>query len=216
MQKIHLLIIKNKPLLDVLEELKFFYTYNVSFYKSLEKFEKENSTNLAENSIIIFDFQYFQNIKSRTMKTINPKIFLAHKNENLIKLDQLKVKNFEIIFTPFRIDDFISKIKIILSKNKFTKKSFIKIKNYFLDVNKREVSKDQTKLKLTEREVDFLMHLNKKKEPLTIDEILTDVWKYSLGTQTHTVETHVHRLRKKFLQKFNDKIIKNNKDGYYV
>ena len=65
--------------------------------------------------------------------------------------------------------------------------------------------------------VDFLIHLNKKNNPISIDDILKDVWNYSFQAETHTIETHVHRLRKKFLDHFNDKnLIKNNKKGYYI
>ena len=143
-------------------------------------------------------------------------MFLVQKSVGLSRFELLKGKDFEIIFTPFKINDFISKIKIALLKDRFSKKSFIKIKNYILDLNRREIYKNEIKLKLTEREVDLLMHLKKEKEPISINKILKDVWKYAFETQTHTVETHVHRLRKKFLEKFNDKIILNDKKGYYI
>ena len=86
-----------------------------------------------------------------------------------------------------------------------------------LDINKREITKGKSKLKLTEKEVHFLLHLKEAKKPVTIEKLLEYVWKYSFKTETHTVETHVHRLRKKFLKTFDDnKMIKNNNRGYYI
>ena len=72
-------------------------------------------------------------------------------------------------------------------------------------------------MKLTEREKDFLLFLKNSKKPQTIRNILESVWGYSRGIETHTVETHVHRLRKKFSDSFdNNNFIKNNKKGYYI
>ena len=116
---------------------------------------------------------------------------------------------------PINFNEFVSKIKISLLKNIFFEKSLIKIKDYILDVNKRQIKKNKLILKLTEREVDFLIHLNKKNNPISIDDILKDVWNYSFQAETHTIETHVHRLRKKFLGKFKDKLIQNNNNGYF-
>ena len=84
-------------------------------------------------------------------------------------------------------------------------------------MNTREIVAGENKLKLTEREKDFLLFLKNSKKPQKIKNILESVWGYSKGIETHTVETHVHRLRKKFLNYFNDKnFIKNNKKGYYI
>jgi len=89
--------------------------------------------------------------------------------------------------------------------------------NYIINLNTREIVVGQNRLKLTEREKDFLMFLKNSKEPQTIRNILESVWRYSKKMETHTVETHVHRLRKKFLDSFNDNnFIKNNKKGYYI
>ena len=84
-------------------------------------------------------------------------------------------------------------------------------------MNTREILKDQKKLKLTEREIDLLIFLNSSKEPQSIKNILELVWKYSTEMETHTVETHVHRLRKKIVDMFHDQnFIKSNKKGYYI
>ena len=86
-----------------------------------------------------------------------------------------------------------------------------------MNLNSKEIFDDQNKLKLTEREKDFLLFLKNSGQPKTIKEILKFVWGYSKEIETHTVETHVHRLRKKFFNSFNDSnFIKNNKKGYYI
>ena len=96
-------------------------------------------------------------------------------------------------------------------------KSKIDFLNYTINLNSREISNNSNKIKLTEREKDFLLFLKKSKKPQTIKNILKSVWGYSDEMETHTVETHVHRLRKKFLNHFNDDdFIKNDKKGYYI
>jgi DNA-binding response OmpR family regulator len=95
--------------------------------------------------------------------------------------------------------------------------SKVELSNYIINLNTREIIANQNKLKLTEREKDFLLFLNNSKKPQTIRNILEAVWGYSKDIETHTVETHVHRLRKKFFSTFNDSnFIKNNKKGYYI
>ena len=102
-------------------------------------------------------------------------------------------------------------------KSKFVNNSKVELLNYIINLNTKEITTGQNKLKLTEREKDFLLFLKNSKKPQTINNILESVWGYSKGIETHTVETHVYRLRKKFLDSFNDNnFIKNNKKGYYI
>ena len=128
-----------------------------------------------------------------------------------------KLQKYEIIYCPFNLKNFIEKINLAYMKSKFVIDSKVKFLNYTINLNTREISTDQNKLKLTEREKDFLLFLKNSKEPQTIRNILATVWGYSKRMETHTVETHVHRLRKKILDSFNDNnFIKNNKKGYYI
>ena len=93
----------------------------------------------------------------------------------------------------------------------------IRLNDYIIDKNERKIRKNNLELQLTERETDFLILFSKSHKPLSRDYFLKNVWKYSSESDTHTVETHIHRLRKKFSEKFKDNnFIKNNKKGYYI
>ena len=89
--------------------------------------------------------------------------------------------------------------------------------NLNLDLNDRSISDGKSKLKLTEKDIEFITYLKNSEQPVKINNLLENVWKYSKDIETHTIETHVHRLRKKFQEKFNlNDVIKNNKDGYFI
>ena len=102
-------------------------------------------------------------------------------------------------------------------KQKYNLQSNVKIGEYSLDLNSRTIFKNQKKLNLTEREIDILIFLSKQKEPQKIDTLQNKVWNYSSNLETHTVETHIYRLRKKIKDTFNDdNFIISKKDGYII
>jgi DNA-binding response OmpR family regulator len=104
-----------------------------------------------------------------------------------------------------------------MAKNEFKKNSLIKLKSYVIDKNERKIKKNDLELQLSEKETDFLILFSKSQQPITKNFVLKNVWNYSIKSETHTVETHIHRLRKKILEKFGDKdFIKNNSKGYYI
>ena len=104
-----------------------------------------------------------------------------------------------------------------LAKREFTKNSSIKIKSYLLNKNEKKLIKENNSIILTEKEVQLLEILLNKKGPVSKDDILALVWQYSSESDTHTVETHIYRLRKKISEKFFDEMfILNNKEGYYL
>ncbi len=118
---------------------------------------------------------------------------------------------------PLKINDFISVIDDLRSKRKYSDNSTIKLKNYILNKNERKLFKDSISIILTEKEVQFLELFVERKKILSKKEILERVWKYSSDTDTHTVETHVYRLRKKIKETFSDeKFILNNENGYSI
>ena len=123
----------------------------------------------------------------------------------------------EKINTPFSIFELKKKIILILAKYEYKKNSLIYLKNYIIDKNERKIKKENLELQLSEKEVNFLILFSKNKDPVSRKIVLKNVWNYSAEADTHTVETHIHRLRKKILEKFNDNnFIKNNKEGYFI
>ena len=86
-----------------------------------------------------------------------------------------------------------------------------------MDINSRELKKDKLSLKLTERETDMILFLNNSKKPVNVTTLEKEIWQHSSELETHTVETHIYRLRKKIKTQFgNDNLIKSNKDGYTI
>ena len=144
---------------------------------------------------------------------------------NLPKILIKNVKNLkntnsqvEISFKlPLNIFKFNKDITELCKKNEFKKNSLIKIKDYTLDKNERVLKKGQKILKITEKEINFICTLKNSKSPLTKKYILEKIWLYSSGTETHTIETHIYRLRQKVKNMFGDEnFIINSKDGYSI
>ena len=134
--------------------------------------------------------------------------FKSPKNNNI---------SADIINCPFQLNNFVEKINVIFLKNKFLNNSNLNILNYEINLNSKEILRDGQKLKLTEREINFILFLKNSNSPQNVKSILKSVWKYSPNLETHTVETHVHRLRKKFFSHFkDDNFIKINKKGYFI
>ena len=107
--------------------------------------------------------------------------------------------------------------KYVFQKKKFVENSSIQVKEYLLDKNEKKLNKDGSFLILTEKEVQLLELFEKNSKPISKSKILSLVWHYASDADTHTVETHIYRLRKKIADKFSDeKFIQNNKEGYYL
>ena len=106
-------------------------------------------------------------------------------------------------------------IESVAAKRKFNKNSSIEIKNYLLNKNEKKLFKDKDEITLTEKEIQLLELFLNYQKPLSKDKILSFVWNYSSDADTHTVETHIYRLRKKIKDKFSDEnFIINTKEGY--
>tara|TARA_Y100000389_G_scaffold175836_1_gene186901 strand:- start:2372 stop:2935 length:564 start_codon:yes stop_codon:yes gene_type:complete len=128
-------------------------------------------------------------------------------NKNKLQLNDL----------PIKLEKLIEKINLGILKNNFKEKSKVNIKNYLLDTNSREIFYKGKSIKLTEQEVKILLYLMKYKTPISIGRLQKDIWDYGEGLETHTVETHIHRLRKKFTDIFDDsKLILSTKNGYLI
>ena len=132
----------------------------------------------------------------------------------LIKID---LKNFDhILMLPTSVKEINNLIDRSDVKRRFNKNSSIKIKSYFLDKNEKKLRKENKFIVLTEKEIQLIELFLNSSKPISKENILQSVWNYSAEADTHTVETHIYRLRKKISEKFSDELfILNNKKGYY-
>ena len=118
---------------------------------------------------------------------------------------------------PINILKLIEKINIEFLKIQFNSQSELRVKNYTIDLNSREMLINNTKLKLTEKEINTITYLSKSEKPVNINELQQKVWSYQSDIETHTVETHIYRLRKKILNTFDDNdFIVSEKNGYQI
>ncbi len=137
---------------------------------------------------------------------------IISKNKNLDLSNQIIFKNF-----PIKIKKLIEKLNIEFLKIKFSHQSKIKIKNYMIDLNSRIISFNNDNLKLTEKEINTIIYLSNSNQPISIKELQSAVWGYQSNMETHTVETHIYRLRKKILNTFKDQnFLMSRKDGYLI
>ena len=118
---------------------------------------------------------------------------------------------------PATLKEINSIVENTAAKKEFNLNSSIIVKNYLLNKNEKKLSKSENYIILTEKEVQLIELFLNNKKPITKDNILSSVWNYASDADTHTVETHIYRLRKKIVDKFkDDEFILNNKDGYYL
>jgi len=205
-------VFENKIFFEILTELQLFSKYKIKFYKSIDLYKKNISK--TEELLIFFNIKNDEKNYEEIIKNNLPLIVV---NESKYLKNSLKSNFIEQLILPFSILDFEKKVISLLSKYKFSKSSLINLKEYTIDKNERKIKKNNQELQLTEKEIDFLILFSEHNVPLNRNFVLEKVWKYSADTDTHTIETHIHRLRKKIFVKFNDNnFIKNNEKGYYI
>ena len=196
---------------SVLEEVLRENLKHINFeIKSFKKFNEIIQDSKVKNSSILVtslkDYDLFINSKLNI-----PVLFLNFGSKKSY------TTSAEIINCPFQLNNFVERINVIFLKNKFLNNSNLNILNYEINLNSKEILRDGQKLKLTEREINFILFLKNSNSPQNIKSILKSVWNYSPNLETHTVETHVHRLRKKIFSHFkDDNFIKINKKGYFI
>ena len=166
---------------------------------------------------IDFDFNFkvdfIDNENFLNEKIINLDNYLILSNKKYFNLSNFIVLNN----LPISILKLIEKINIEFLRLQFSNQSEVKINDYTIDLNSREIIAHNTKLKLTEKEINTIIYLSKSNKAVCIDELQQIVWGYQTGIETHTVETHIYRLRKKILDVFNDnKFIVSKKNGYQI
>ena len=183
-------------------------TQNLIIYKFNSLYHILEELSLDLNFKII----YADNQNSLNTKVKNLNNYLIISNKKYSEIDQLILDNL-----PINISKLVEKINIEFLKKQFNSQSEVRINNYTVDLNAREMLTNKTKLKLTEKEINTITYLSKSKNPVSINELQEKVWSYQSDIETHTVETHIYRLRKKILNTFNDnEFIISKKNGYKI
>jgi DNA-binding response OmpR family regulator len=201
----------NKTFLEIIKEMELFLKVKAKYYENIDECITKTKLN---NQLIVF----FQNSSNgneiKKIKNESLPVILILENSTIKKSDTHLV---EYLYKPFEILEFQKKLVLINAKKKFYENSIINLKDYIIDKNERKIKKDGIELRLSEKEINFLILFSKYNSPLNRNLVLKNVWNYSPESETHTLETHIHRLRKKILKKFNDNnFIKNNEKGYYI
>ena len=182
-----LIIFRYKELFNILEEIKENFEFKLEFYEKEKELENLENNNLSDYLVI-------------TKK----------------KLSNLK-KQIIIDKSPININDLIQTLNINFLQSKFIEQSKIDLGRYNLDLNSRILNQNEKELELTEKESSILIFLKQSKDPVKIDQLQEKVWGYNSELETHTVETHVYRLRKKINDKFYDnEFILSDKKGYFL
>jgi len=176
-------------------------------FKSLYYILSELSLNLNFKIIYVDD----ENSLNNEVKNFNQYLIISDKR-------YFNTKNqFCLTNIPKSISQLIEKINIEFLKIQFNSQAELKVKNYLINLNARELLLNNIKLRLTEKEINIIIYLSKSDKPVTIEELQKKVWSYQSNIETHTVETHIYRLRKKILNTFNDsQFIFSEKNGYQI
>ena len=186
---------------------------------------------MDKQNLIIFKLNSFYNIMKELEENLNFKIFKAS-NEKILNTKKGNLKNYLIITskkidyinnqfildkTPIKISKLIERFNIQFLKVNFLEKSELSIGKYKINLNSRELIFKKNSLKLTEKETNIITFLSKSDNAVGVDQLQSQVWQYHSDLETHTVETHIYRLRKKILNTFNDNdFILSRKNGYQI
>ena len=205
-------IFGSKIFLEIINEIKLFSKFKIQYYEDLNLCVQDAE---KHNSLVIFfvrkkDISYFNKNKINNF----PSILIT---EPSVSKNMVTTELSEQLNMPFTILELEKKIISLIAKNEFKNNSLIRLNDYIINKNERKIKKRDLELRLSEKEINFLVLFSKSKGPITKNLVLKNVWNYSSKSETHTIETHIYRLRKKILKKFGDNnFIKNNTKGYYI
>ena len=194
MIKQNIFIINYDTLYEILDEIKEHFPFKILKYQNEEDFIKNCDLNTKISLLI------------------------SKSNQKLLLDKNLNEKNFfDLNNLPLPLNKLVELINIQLIKIKFNHQSKIKINGYELNLNSKFFFKDGLSLKLTEKEIEVILYLNESREKHDVLNLQKNIWSYSTEMETHTVETHIYRLRKKISNKFNDEnFILSHKNGYFI
>jgi len=206
MDTINLIILGSKNFTDILNELEFNNILNSN--NQLIHYDKKTSVKIL----------FTENLKIKDVKNFllkNEPVVLFSNQKEYLKNNNLKLLEFHIsLKLPIEILSFKEILNILITKYNFFKKSKIMIKDYEIDCNKRLIIKKKIKVKLTEKELELILTLNKN-NGLSKSFLLKSIWKHSRDLDSHAFETHLHRLRKKINNYFEDKNFITEKNSLY-
>ena len=205
-----LLVFGTKNFNNSLNEIKEYLDFSLIFFNNNTLF---NDKTFTVNALLI-DSEFCDDTRNlKLINNINDKPALLIEKPGCPN----KCNYTDKIISPFMLSDFNTKIVEITSSAKFNLNSFLKIKDYMVDKNEKKLKKNNLSIAVTEREIEIIELLFNETKPLSKNSLLKKIWKYSEDADTHTVETHIYRLRKKILSKFNDdNFIINFKVGYSI
>ena len=187
-------IVNYNSLYEILDEMKENLSFKITNFENEDDFRKNK--NFDEKNILIIS-------NSKNKLIVNQNI----SEKNLLIFDIL----------PLAINKIIELINLKLIKLKFNNQSKINIKNYELNLNSKFFSKEGLSIKLTEKEIEIILYLYQNKTKHNVMDLQKNIWHYSSDMETHTVETHVYRLRKKISDRFKDEnFILSEKNGYFI
>jgi hypothetical protein len=194
MIKQNIFIINYDTLYEILDENKEHFPFKILKYQNEEDFIKNCDLNTKISLLI------------------------SKSNQKLLSYKNLNEKNFlDLNNFPLPLNKLVELINIQLIKIKFNHQSKININGYELNLNSKFFFKDGLSLKLTEKEIEVILYLNESREKHDVLNLQKNIWSYSTEMETHTVETHIYRLRKKISNKFNDEnFILSHKNGYFI
>ena len=186
---------------------------------------------MNNQNLLIYESQILYEILIELADHLNFKVVNISKkelnNSNLDKYDDYLILSLKeklnlsnqilTLQFPIKFSKLLEKINLHFLRQKFNKQSKINVGTYLINTNSREIILDKLRLKLTEKEINTILYLNNSAKAVSINELQDKVWGYQSELETHTVETHIHRLRKKIKEKFkDDKLILSTKNGYKI
>ena len=184
-------------------------------FNSLYEILDEIKENLSFKIIKFENKEYFK--KTLDLDRIDC-LVISKTDHKLLPNDNITDKNFlNLNDLPLSLKKLLELINIKLIKLKFNQQSNVIIKGYELNLNSKFFSKGSLNLKLTEKEIEVILYLNNTKIKHNVADLQKNIWGYSADMETHTVETHIYRLRKKISDLFEDeKFILSHKNGYFI
>ena len=205
-----LLVFGTKNFNKSLDEIREYLDFSVFFFNNDTSLNKQ----ISNINALLVDSEICENLENlKSINSVNDKPVLLAERYGFMK----KCIHTDKIFFPLLLSDFNNRVLNLIISEKFNQNSSLKIKEYIIDKNKKKLKRGRLSIVVTEREIQLIELLFNETKPFTKKNLLKQLWNYSEDADTHTIETHIYRLRKKIFDKFSDKnFIVNTKVGYSI